>query len=671
MLIRTLKICLLTAFLLLMQGCISEGENNDSALLEAISVTPSGGLMPAFNQNIFTYTVEVKDFANLVQLKVDPESTFATVSVSGVETEDSFLSGLLPIKEGANELIITVESLDELTTETYTINVYRGIKAPETGGSDGDDGNGAGGSGDGDDGGSTGDGDGDGDGGSGSGNPDGGDGDGNTDGSDEKGLESLSVSPGKLDQAFLIDQSDYALESLGFMAGSVSLTTTAGADDTVSVNSVSVTAPEAVTVVPLVTGENLIDVEVSPETVEGYGKYELRVIRQLASSMEQRGYIKSLGDSPAAAQFGFSVALSGDLMAVGAPEEVSSRGAVYLYQRDNQDWSLSERFEGNATGDRFGQSVALLNEVLAVGASGVGSENSGAAYIYRKDGNSWSLDDSLLPTQQRDNGQYGFKVLLQQDWLVIGSLRGDAAGEGSGYVYAYKQTGNDWTLDAVLGSDGQGANDNYASSFDMENDTLVIGSFSQRLCQNGPGTDAGEVRIYKRASGGWSMEQLLEGEGAWDRFGFSVDIDGDRLAVGAQCEDAAHSELSEGAVYIFEQDGGVWSQQEKLKSPEGAIGRYSLFGDRIVLKDDLLAVTASYENRAAGAAYIFQQSSDGEYIARRRIAAENTERDDRFGISLAADGEWLAIGAPEEDGTSTDEPDSNSSNDSGAVYLFR
>ncbi|MEI8015151.1 MAG: hypothetical protein WCH20_09975 [Nitrospira sp.] len=96
--------------------------------------------------------------------------------------------------------------------------------------------------------------------------------------------------------------------------------------------------------------------------------------------------------------FGYSVALAGDTLAVGVPGEASASGAVYVFTRTGSNWSPQAYLKASNTeaNDGFGYSVALAGDSLAVGATGEASDatgvngnqgdnsapDSGAAYVF-------------------------------------------------------------------------------------------------------------------------------------------------------------------------------------------------------------------------------------------------------------------------------------------------
>ena len=100
--------------------------------------------------------------------------------------------------------------------------------------------------------------------------------------------------------------------------------------------------------------------------------------QQIVAQLVQQGYLKA-SNTVAGDLFGYSVALAGDTMAVGVPSEDSASGAVYVFTRINGVWSQQAYVKASNTeaNDGFGESVALTNDTLAVGAPGEDSDATG------------------------------------------------------------------------------------------------------------------------------------------------------------------------------------------------------------------------------------------------------------------------------------------------------
>ncbi len=212
---------------------------------------------------------------------------------------------------------------------------------------------------------------------------------------------------------------------------------------------------------------------------------------------------------------------------------------------------------------------------------------------------------------------------------------------------------------------------------------------------------------YIKASNTEANDHFGNG-GTLEGHGVALSGDGNTLAVGAPYESSGakgvngdqsdNSVYSAGAVYIFTNKNGAWTQQAYLKASNP--GQSNRFGQVVSLSQDgnTLAVSAYFEASAAkgidgdqndrsipqaGAVYVFTRSG-GAWSQQAYIKASNTgepahgkepSKGDQFGFSigLSADGNTLAVGAISEDsgakGINGDQND-NSQTSSGAVYVF-
>ena len=145
-----------------------------------------------------------------------------------------------------------------------------------------------------------------------------------------------------------------------------------------------------------------------------------------------------------------------------------------------------------------------------------------------------------------------------------------------------------------------------------------------------------------------------------ESFGYAVDIDGDYAIVGAP---AADSNI--GAAYFFTRSSdGTWNSGQRITASDGATG--DMFGSAVAISGDW-AVVGAYRNDADnngdvndGKVYIFQRDSNGSWSETQNIDITNMNGGDisggydMFGISVAIDGSWIAIGASQDDrGTGT------------------
>src|SRR5215475_10107300 len=315
----------------------------------------------------------------------------------------------------------------------------------------------------------------------------------------------------------------------------------------------------------------------------------------------QQAYIKASNPGQSD-KFGFVVSLSqdGNTLAVSAPGEGSAAkgingdqndnsipeaGAVYLFTRTGTTWSQQAYVKASNTGepgvgdqfadgDRFGFSIGLSADgnTLAVGAI---AEDSGAKGI---DGD------------QNDNSQ---------------------ANAGAAYVFA--RNGTSWSQQAYVKASNTDAGDlfGYAVGLSADGNTLAASAYDEDSSareingvqdKNRRGT--GAIYVFTRSGASWSQQAYLKAHNAetGDSLGYSIAIsqDGNTIAGGAAdedcmtqgivsgatnvCQDDQPQDNSSGAVYVFVRNGTTWTQQAFIKSSNP--DKEDWFGSRLTLSGD-------------------------------------------------------------------------------------
>jgi hypothetical protein len=349
----------------------------------------------------------------------------------------------------------------------------------------------------------------------------------------------------------------------------------------------------------------------------------------------------------------------------GTNNSAGNSGAAYVFVRSGTTWSQQAYLKAanNGANDRFGYSVAVSGDTVVVGAyledsnsTGVnGADNnlaadSGAAYIFTRSGGIWNQQAYLKASNTDPADNFGFSVAVSGDTVVVGAIEEDSNTTGingdqadnslftAGAAYVFGRSGTVWSQQAYLKASNTDGGDGLGRSVAVSGDTIVVGASgedSNSTGVNGDETDnsagnSGAAYVFIRSGGTWSQQAYLKASntGADDRFGNSVSVSGDKLVVGAHFEDSNttgingdgtnNSAVSSGAAFVFTRSGSNWSQQAYLK-------------------------------------------------------ASNTDANDLFGFSVAISGDTVIVGSPYEDGSTTgvNGADNDLTGDSGAVYLFR
>ena len=414
------------------------------------------------------------------------------------------------------------------------------------------------------------------------------------------------------------------------------------------------------------------------------------------------------GDPKAGDQFGFSAALDGDTLVVGAIGEdggpgdpVNGAGAIYVFERDHggpDNWGqVAQLHAGDPqVQDVFGFSVAISGNTIVAGAvfedGGDGNPFpwGGAAYVFERDlggPDNWGQAEKLSPSDQQAIDNFGRSVSIHGDTIVVGASGEDGgAGDpitdsGAAYVFERDQGGPDnWGKVAQLHAGSAQAFDHAGYAVDIHADTIVVGTWVTRT--GGLADDAGAAFVFERdlgGSGNWGEAAVLNSADAQegDQFGISVAIDGDTIVAGANREDGSSGDPVEdaGAAYVFRRDvGGAdhWGQAAKLTAEDLQAG--DLFGNRTAIAGDRVAIGAWSEDGGAGdprldagAVYVFEQNQGGpdQWGQTDKLTSSDTQADDHFGVSTGLSGDVLVAGASFESGGDGDPLPT-----AGAVYVF-
>jgi hypothetical protein len=349
---------------------------------------------------------------------------------------------------------------------------------------------------------------------------------------------------------------------------------------------------------------------------------------QSQGGLDGWGQIKKLVASDAAAGdvFGVSVAVSGDYALVGADGEDgtgSERGAAYLFYRNQggaDNWGEVKKIVASDAGnnDMFGYSVAINGDYLVVGADGedgAGTDRGAAYLFYRNQGgaDNWGQLFKLTADDALDSNRFGYRVDIDGDFIAVGSPYSAGAGtnRGAAYLFYRNQGGADnWgQFRKIL--PGDPANDVwFGSALSIDEDLLVIGS----AWDDTGGTNRGAAYLFSRNQGGadnWGQIKKLTASDAQndDFFGFDVKVAGDFVVVGALFSGGGGTER--GQVYLFSKnEGGAdnWGQVQRLRASDGA--NQDWFGSSVDLNGLYLLSGATGQDGAGtnrGAVYVFRK----------------------------------------------------------------
>jgi len=270
--------------------------------------------------------------------------------------------------------------------------------------------------------------------------------------------------------------------------------------------------------------------------------------------------------------FGTAVAMSGPHLLVGAPIHGAygyHAGAVYAYELEGAGWTLVQKIEPpvHESYGEFGVSLAVEDDTAVIGWIGAmdGDQRVGAAVVYEWSQPTWDEVQTILDPDGEQGDRFGTSVAIDADQMIVGCQLDDAAGFNAGSALVYHRLEGTWTFEARLLPEQGDAFSWAGRDVALEGDLAVLGAYKE---WNSDIQAAGAAYVFARGSDGeWLQEARLTADDpvAGNYFGFSLSLDGERLAVGSILNDAPIEDS--GAVYLFERQGGAWPQT-KLAPPD-------------------------------------------------------------------------------------------------------
>jgi hypothetical protein len=267
----------------------------------------------------------------------------------------------------------------------------------------------------------------------------------------------------------------------------------------------------------------------------------------------------------------------------------------------------------------------------------------------------WTEESRLIASEGSGNDRFGTSVAVSGDTALVGCPGDDDRGSWSGSVYVFGRVNGEWVQTAkLLAADGE-TNDQFGSAVAMLGNLALVGAphESER------GFWAGAVYVFEYQGGQWTQSAKLTASDAYstDYFGSAIALQDDLAVIGAWGEsDTA------GAAYVLERQNGVWHEQQKLVAD--ARNTNDIFGSAVTVSNGRIGIGAQGDDdRAgnAGAAFVFERAGS-EWVQTAKLTASDGIANDGFGTAISASGDSLLVGAPGADPRGSG---------SGAGYVFR
>lgn len=370
----------------------------------------------------------------------------------------------------------------------------------------------------------------------------------------------------------------------------------------------------------------------------------------------------SASDGSANDLFGYSVAINSNTIVVGAPAARGGLGAAYVFVKGAKGWASGTQTaeltpsDGTLNGF-FGFSVAISGSTIVIGAP---YENNfqGGVYVFVEPVGGWA---NMTETAKLDDGaehELGWSVGISGSTVATGSEYTNAA-------YVFSEPAGGWTSTSLyaakLTSSDTVNNDYFGFSISLEEKTIAIGS-PYATFNGGPGT--GAVYVYNEPSSGWTTTQtynakLTPSDGILEGyFGCSVSVAANTVLVGASLE-TVNSKRDVGAAYVFVNPVGQTFETAKLTSSSAKAS--SLFGNAVAISPQGDKAVIGGPGITSGSAYEYLKPASGwKTTSTSHATLTKSPATQSFGTSAALIESFAVVGNPYVNGDNT----------SGTAYVF-
>ncbi len=347
----------------------------------------------------------------------------------------------------------------------------------------------------------------------------------------------------------------------------------------------------------------------------------------------------------------------------GESDESGEVGEVPEILPEGEDYTELTKLlaSSKGSGDIYSFDVAIDGDYAIVSQR---EGWNGAAYIFRRTGsNTWDSGTKITVPDEWDRNRFGNSVAISGDYVIVGAKKTDTY-DSAGSAFIFRRTGiNTWDSGTKIVSPNPGGWDGFGVSVSISGDYAIVGAASYTT---GRFSGNGTAYIFRRTGeNAWDSVVQIKPDisSFWvDNFGRSVAISGDYAIVGDPGNNKGGSDA--GAVFIFKRTGeNMWDSGTMIMAYDAE--EYNKFGGSVAIDGDYAIVgdnsSINGETRA-GAAYIFRRTGENAWDSGTKITASDADSWDFFGNSVSISGDYAVVGA-----SSDDEGESAA----GAAYIFK
>ncbi|RMH13215.1 MAG: hypothetical protein D6695_04665 [Planctomycetota bacterium] len=323
-------------------------------------------------------------------------------------------------------------------------------------------------------------------------------------------------------------------------------------------------------------------------------------------------------------EFGWSLALDGDLLVVGArkgdalPDSQINTGAVYIYQRNpSGQWDLLDVATASTyqQDEKLGETVAISGQTIFAGSISynrlfpIPVNAVGRVVIFEpsmEDPTQWVEVQAITPNTLTEDANFGYSIAAAGNTLVVGAPKSDELFDNAGAAFVYERNAIDptqWDLLARLAPADLAANDQLGWAVETDGQKILVGARQK----NSVAVSAGRVYVYRRdpASGDWLFDSPTiidppSGTSNRARFGSAISLRNELAFIGAPAENNPNAADQRGTVFVYARSGpDSWTLLDTLR-PDN-LSPDSDFGMTLDSRDGLLVVGDPNWNADAGA----------------------------------------------------------------------
>ena len=272
--------------------------------------------------------------------------------------------------------------------------------------------------------------------------------------------------------------------------------------------------------------------------------------------------------------------------------------------------------------------------------------NSGSVYAFTKQGNTWVQTQKIVASDRSDADFFGYSIDIDNNYLVVGAYLQDYNSTGASYImdagaaYVYKKEGETWTEKQKLTAGDRKTESYFGYSVSISGDYIIVGAYKHS--ENSNLNQSGVAYIFKNNSDNWQEQTKLKSSDltANDYFGKSVAIDGTYALVGADLQDndenGENFSFNAGAAYLFKLENNNWTETQKLCASDRSGS--AAYGFKLAIHDYNFIVCANQEDydvngenylNNSGSAYIYRKNSN--LIVKKGNEIINNEQTLNFG----------------------------------------